>query len=185
MNVPHVIQRIAVDGLVQMRAHPRHHLDWRVRRELYHRFKLLHADKGSHAQGWLAVLTAEHVLPIFTSTFPHARLPSRLLRYAKKVMRGDIAPTSPRLDVLEDHGYLGTGIDMIDLRDEVAYNAEYAGDAATDEDIAHLAAFSDTASAAALAYAYERLRFHLHPARLRMFWEWWVEAALPAAWDRV
>ena len=55
----------------------------------------------------------------------------------------------------------------------------------TDEDIAHLAAYCDTAGTAAMAYACEREQFHTQPQLLRDYWEWWVESALPQAWSYV
>jgi hypothetical protein len=232
MALPDNIQRLVTDGLSAMRAHPDHHFDWRTRRMLYRMFRETDARVGPTAHGWLAVIAAEHVAPMFTTTFPDDRLPLRLLRYATRVLTGSLAPTSWRLDILQDQGYMGTGIDMIDLRDGVvAYHAEYAGDAAykalmeargthdlldhvetlrrrngtmvmgggttdaafdsyehgatfTDLDIAHLAAYSDTASAAAIAAACEAEREHIHPDRLRAYWEWWGGTAVPEAWRR-
>jgi hypothetical protein len=209
-----------------MYAHPQHHYDWRRRRDLYH---LLHATDttGYRAHGWLAVLAADYVLPIFTTQFPDDPLPQQLIAYATRVMRGEVRNRSARLSMLLEDGYTGTGIDCIlyDMRDGVvAYNAEYAGEAAykalleasgahdlldhtddlvhgrhaqafdvaadatpatvTDRDLAHLAAFSDTASAAAMAYACAQATFQLDPVRLAEFWEWWVRYAVPEAWRR-
>jgi hypothetical protein len=54
----------------------------------------------------------------------------------------------------------------------------------TDSDIAHLAAFGDTAGSAAIAYACARESFTLDATKLRHFWEWWVRSALPQAWQQ-
>jgi hypothetical protein len=54
----------------------------------------------------------------------------------------------------------------------------------TDSDIAHLAAFGDTASSAAIAFACARESFSLDATKLRQFWEWWVHSALPKAWQQ-
>jgi Immunity protein Imm5 len=233
MKLPPVIEQLAVHGLEHMRAHPKHHFDWRIRRQLYRLFQEEDRRAGQRAHGWLAVIAAEHVLPLFTTTFPQDRLPIRLVRYAKRVLTGSIASTSWRMEILEDQGYMGTGIDMLDLRNgTIAYQAEYAGSAAykalmeargthdlldhvetlrrhngymvmgggsqkpeydhyehgssfTDEDIAHLAAFSDTASAAAIAYSCEQQQLQIQAERLQGYWEWWVQHALPEAWSRV
>lgn len=56
--------------------------------------------------------------------------------------------------------------------------------AITDSDIAHLAAYGDTAGAAAIAHACARESFTLDPTKLRQFWEWWVTNALPHAWQQ-
>jgi hypothetical protein len=206
MPLPDHIQRLITDGLSEMHGHPSHHFDWRTRRTLYHLLRAEEPTIGYGAHGWLAVITAEHVLPLFTSTFPQDRLPYRLLWYARRILTGSLLSASRRLDLIEDQGYMRTGIDMIfyDLRDGViAYNAEYAGAAAykalveargthdlldrvealydsceqdstfSDPDIAHLAAFSDTASTAAIAAACNVESDHIDPARLKAFWEWW------------
>ena len=54
----------------------------------------------------------------------------------------------------------------------------------TDAEIAHLAALSDTASSAAIAYACKAEKRLLNRSKLREFWEWWVLTALPLAWER-
>ncbi|GAB4214083.1 MAG: hypothetical protein OHK0022_52100 [Roseiflexaceae bacterium] len=41
------------------------------------------------------------------------------------------------------------------------------------------------AGPAAIAFACERERFQLHPQRLKAYWEWWVQVALPDAAARV
>lgn len=227
MRLPDNIREHAEAGLSRMYQHPQHHYDWRVRRDLYQLFKVVNCDKGYRAHGWLAVLAAEHVLPIFTTQFPDDSLPQKLVIYATRILRGEVRNRSPRLTILLEDGYVGTGINCIlyDFRDGViAYNAEYAGEAAykalleasgvhdllehtddlvhertvqvfdvaedaapetvTDRDLAHLAAFSDTASAAAIAYACTQTTFSLHNERLAQFWKWWVTQALPEAWQR-
>lgn len=233
MKVPSEIQQLAADGLEQMYANPKHHFDWRIRRQLYRQFKKINRLAGHQAHGWLALIAAEHVLPIFTSTFPDDRLPARLVRYAKRVLTGSIASTSWRIDILEDHGYMSTGLDMLELRDgKIAYDAEYAGAAAyhalmqargqhdflehvedlrrqngyfvmgggalrpefdyyeqgasfTDEDIAHLSAYCDTAGTAAIAYSCDHQQLQIHSHRLQEYWEWWVQSAIPEAWSHV
>src|SRR5690606_24868071 len=141
------------------------------------------------AHGWIAVLTAQKVLPIFDHAFPEDTLPSRLLSLAIQVVQGQVPGKSEQVMELLEAGYQATGIDNFSWRKKAVYNAEYAGNACykalleakgsqdlleqieqegkftrmflmnrppdqvTDENIAHLAAYSDTASAAAIAYA--------------------------------
>ena len=114
--------------------------------------------------------------------------------------------TDESADNLSEQAYHGTGVDMIEVRQDgrVAYNAEYAGYAAgqafqearesdivlegveeetfTDEDFVVLCAYADTAAAAAVAYACAELEFRLDSERLRRFWHWWAHEALPEAW---
>lgn len=54
----------------------------------------------------------------------------------------------------------------------------------TDADIAHLAAYGDTAGCAAIAYACAAEQFTLDKDKLRAFWYWWVDSALPYAWHQ-
>jgi hypothetical protein len=231
MDVPLEIQRLASEGLSSANNNPLAHFDWQIRREMYRKFRTIVGNEpGKQVHGWLSVISAEYVLPIFKATFSDDPLPERLIRYAKRVLEGRISADSQRLILLEDQGYMGTGIDMLDLRDgRIAYDAEYAGNTAykalvevrnkhillervetlrrdkgylimgggstsaefdhlengitfKDEDIAHLAAFSDTASTAAIAYACESQSFTLSREKLRKFWQWWVSEALPKAW---
>ena len=51
----------------------------------------------------------------------------------------------------------------------------------TDADWNHLAAFGDTAAAAAFAYATTVHSEQCNPSRLIEFWEWWIGVALPKA----
>jgi len=51
----------------------------------------------------------------------------------------------------------------------------------TDDDWCNLAAFGDTASVAAFAYATSAEADECLPENLRDFWEWWVGVALPKA----
>lgn len=58
-----------------------------------------------------------------------------------------------------------------------------AGDQWTDEDWAHTAGAGDTAAAAAVAFACTEESTACRPKHLRHFWEWWVQTALPQAWE--
>lgn len=225
MQVPLDIQSIVTDGLSHMDSHPGHHFDWRIRRDMYHRMKNQYGQRGSESHGWLAVITAEQVLPLFTATFPDDLLPQQLVHCALQIMQKTVDPNSKDALELEDHGYLSTGIDCMTWRPVIAYHAEYAGDAAykalmeargeyqlldhteqlirgqaaqvfhmpantspdevTDSDIAHLAAFCDTAGSAAIAFACHKERFLLDRQRLKLFWEWWATTAIPETWARV
>ena len=225
MRVPTDIQRMVADGLSAVDAHPEHQYDWRRRRDMYQHMHDSYGERGREAHGWLAVLAAEHVLPLFTSTFPDDPLPRRLVETARQIMQKGIPLQSAALDALEDEGYLATGIDCMTWRPTIAYNAEYAGEAAykvlmeargvqdllhaterlicgqevqvfampanmsaeaiTDREIAHLAAYSDTASAAAIAAACDKEQFRLNRHQLKVFWEWWGTTAMTEAWASI
>ncbi len=116
MKVPAEIQRLAIQGLEQMYANPKHRFDWRIRRRLYQQFQKEDQAAGYQAHGWLAVIAAEHVLPTFTSTFPHDLLPVRLVRYAKRILTGSIARTSLCWLLASSKRVLGTFHEFIDIR---------------------------------------------------------------------
>jgi hypothetical protein len=224
MPLPPHITAFLEDGLNRMHAHAEHHFDWRVRRDLYQAIRALPPHQAYAVHGWLAVITAEHVLPIFTAAINDDPLPKKLLASARQVMEGVVPQDSAVVLELLEEGYTGTGIDCLDWRDTVNYAAEYAGTATykalleangaydmledteqhisgqtvqvfnwqetvapaavTDYHIAELAAYSDTASAAAIAYACHNDRYQLEPQRLKAFWEWWVQEAIAEAWQR-
>jgi hypothetical protein len=129
MQVPQEIIALVETGLSRMRARPDHHYDWRIRRTLYQQMNIRYNQIGYDAHGWLAVLTAEFVLPIFRTAIPGDPLPEQLLDCAQQVMRRAVPRDSAVVIELLDEGYLGTGPDCMDWRDTIAYNAEYAGEA--------------------------------------------------------
>jgi hypothetical protein len=234
MLIPPKVRELANFGLDMMRQHPQHHFDWHIRRAMYKEFKSHDLKRGQAAHGWLAVITAEFVLPIFTAANSEDDLPVRLLDIAQKIMMQQESISLEAIEQLLDEGYMGTGIDAIEWRDKVAYNAEYAGatcykalleasghqdlldnvetlkigvypngnmvmsiggteagatwssgDTLSDEEIAHLAAYSDTASPAAIASSCGIDNRIIDYAKLSSFWEWWVNSALKEAWTKV
>lgn len=222
MSLPKVIQTLLNEGLMQMHQHPMHHFDWRIRNQIYQQLIDHHGVNGKNTYRWIAVLAAEKVLPIFLSQIEDDPLPSQLVSAARDVVDGSHSHRTQELDLLEDDGYVATGISCLSWRSKIAYNAEYAGNACykslvearlgsnllkdtdnlirgktvqgwylrdqngadevTDKEIAHLAAFSDTASSAAIAFASSVASFELDPHRLEKFWEWWATHAMPDAW---
>lgn len=55
----------------------------------------------------------------------------------------------------------------------------------TDLDIAHIDAYGDTAGAAAIAASSQKKHLRLNRKKLRAFWKWWAEIAIPEAWAKV
>ena len=55
----------------------------------------------------------------------------------------------------------------------------------TEEEIAHLAAHGDTASAAAMAVSCKKRSVKSARSKAQAFWEWWVVDGLRKAWQRV
>src|SRR5690349_12295410 len=52
--------------------------------------------------GWLAVVTAEKVLPLFIAEMPQEKAPLRLIKLAKRICQGSIAAESRRVTVYSD-----------------------------------------------------------------------------------
>jgi hypothetical protein len=129
MLVPNDVTRLVQAGLLQMRINPDHHYDWRIRRMLYELMNATYGKQGYEAHGWLAILAAEFVLPIFLAAITDDPLPEQLLDCAQKVIQRAVPRDSAVVMELLEEGCLGTGLDCIDWRDTIAYNAEYAGEA--------------------------------------------------------
>ena len=231
MRVPDAIQDKARAGLELMLAHPAHHFDWKIRRDIYQLFAPYSDPPIFRARCHLAISAAEYVLPIFTSHFPDQDLPSRLIATAVGIVVGQIDRNDPHVSEVEDEGYHANGGYMAyDATTQmVLYNASYAAFAAykalaeirhmqnpwqhvdrlsksnnlyaaagrvnpslstpgsqfTDEDWASLAAAGDTAAAAAMAFSTSERDPAPKADRLKEFWGWWVNVALPGAWQAV
>ena len=220
MRVPATISELAQSGIIKMYDHPQNHYDWRIRRTIYRQL-VLHPE-GPLVHRWLAVLAAEHVLPIFINSFPNNNLPIQLLDMARRVVKGEVEQTSEEVYLLHEEGYhfyweglpeasaryagwatykalveVSGASNMLENVAELTMGACSSGEIVmsmgaadeqgrwekdfilTDEDIAHLAAYSDTASSAAIASAYSLTESAINTRKLSMFWEWWVYEALP------
>jgi hypothetical protein len=129
MQVPPEIQALARRGLDKAAHHPGHHLDWRTRRAIYHRTDDDFPAHSATVHGWLAIVTAEHVLPVFTRTFPEDDLPARLVALARRVARGEVSRQEDEVAALMEEGHFGTGIDATTWRGRIAFDAEHAGGA--------------------------------------------------------
>ncbi len=127
IELPSDLRLLAESGLRAMECHPEHHYDWQTRRTLYRTSRSTYPTLSSSFIGWLAVLAAQYVLPIFTSAITDDDLPQKLVTYAEKIMKGQRRPRSSRVSYLLDQAYLCTGIDCLVWRTITVYNAEYAG----------------------------------------------------------
>lgn len=128
MSQPTMLQTLLNVALNEVRADPHHRLAPQRRRQIYD--ALLHsADPAmQQAQGWLAVLAARRVLPVFEQTFPGDDLPREILNAAVGVLRGDI--DDARAAEIEDEGYHTVGNTWgYDEVDEITWPASLAADA--------------------------------------------------------
>jgi hypothetical protein len=112
-EVPESLQKVILEALEAMRSHPRHHLAPYYRQKIYTLLKSFNRGNqldpsrvpsvenlGDRVRAWLAIWTAERVMPIFEQgpfgvedvTEETLSLPPMLLEAAKGVMQGKVAP---------------------------------------------------------------------------------------------
>jgi hypothetical protein len=114
-----------------MHLHPQRLLAPSIRQQIYHALGPKTDSVSNRARGWLAVLSARRVLPIFTQAFPNMPLPQELLDTAAKILHGEVDDGT--VTTLLNHGYHAAGNcwgydeeDMpvsIDLAGSAAYHA--------------------------------------------------------------
>ena len=213
-------------ALDEMQADAQHRLSPQRRRQIYGVLARSADPAMQQAQGWLAVLAAKRVLPLFEHLFPDDDLPREILDAAVGVLQGSVDDT--RAAELEDEGYNASGnawgyeeLDEITWPAALAADASYhalkeargfqplrrleqyvtvgtvtspfqedeaftmepepiRGDTWLDEEICTVND-TDTAAAAAVASSCREDGPVCDPARLRAFWAWWLEDAIPMA----
>jgi hypothetical protein len=158
---------------------------------------------------WLSVLAAEHVLPMWSEVFPDNELPYELLATAKQTIKGKMSQeTAEKLyfkaeQLLQEAG-TGDGWLFPYPCPSFAVTAAHKTLAASfsvdywelieisdkDEGMYSLDSYTEEAAAfAALAYDTSRrgsedyYNGQKDIQRNREFWEWWLNEALPQAWQ--
>ena len=128
LPLPPALQTLVDTALAEMQTDPDHRLSHRRRGQIYDALGPLTEDSGRKARGWLAVMTAMRVLPIFQAAFPEDTLPQQLLDMAVSMVqgRGDEAAA----DELQEWGYNASGNAWGYDEAEMPWNADMAGSAA-------------------------------------------------------
>ena len=223
-DLPNAIEALVNTAFVEMQADPEHHLPHHRRREIYDAIRAETDHNAGNVLGWLTVITAKHVLPIFEDLFPEETLPRELLDTAIGVLRGQV--DDEYAEELQDLGYHASGHCWGYDEEEMPWNADIAAVAAYRalmevlgyEPLQHLdKSFilgtidldsgnltenpkpvqgeqftdvqlctdvnSDTAAPAAVASSCGADGPWCDPERLNAFWEWWLEDAIPDAWE--
>ncbi len=88
MPMPTHLKVLIDQTLGEIRYHPEHRIEPKRRREIYNAFGPKEDIKANRSRGWLAVISARYVLPIFERGFPDVDTPSRLIDIAEKTARG-------------------------------------------------------------------------------------------------
>lgn len=186
-----------------MFADPKHHLPWQERQAFY---EALGDDKEAQRFcGWLAILSAQRVLPIALKETPWDSDVLQTIAAATKFLRGqgypDIDEISIDIENVKEWTYFfkeyNTLANQSKLRRTIiahsaALKALYTvsnkislsfppiDERTIDEDFAILVAVGDSAGAAAVAFALVDDET-CSPELLQDFWEWWLIKAVPRA----
>ncbi len=218
MSLPASAQALRDQLLTLMRSDPDHHITPRQRRELLQAFGAEHQHPPvvNRFRGWLGILTARYVLPIWHAALPiwteipqdlpdHNLLPDRLITLAEAVVAGTANLQAAWQEVNDQWYVVGNiGDEFTAHRDDVPMAAYYACDAAlralyealntdflgqipgqadyTDETLPD--EWRDSASLAVVAYAGGGEAEPVDVLKRRLFWEWWLQEAIPSVWKR-
>jgi hypothetical protein len=213
MRMPQELEKSVNSALKSIRKDPRHEMDPYLRRATYAAFGPQDDSKAVRARGWLAIITAQKVLPIFLQAVPDESNPKKLVEMAIAVVQGKADLKDALRKASEGSDLAGRlwGYD----EHEIPFNAQLAGNTgyralhesagwnllerqpgkSTDTDqisepsrlidrgdftLAQIG--GDTASAAAIAYSSDPRHGRTDSQRLLVFWQWWLEEAIPSAW---
>jgi len=105
--LPETVETLVGTVLAEIEADPRHQLPHQRRRELYATIRAHMDQSGANVLGWLAVMTAERVHPIFQESHPDDTLPRELLDTAVGVLRGAVDDRT--VAEMEDLAYHASG----------------------------------------------------------------------------
>ncbi len=127
-TLPEEIQLLVKTALAEVNADPQHRLAPQRRRLIYDAFKAISGPVGQRTCGWLAVITARRVRPLFRQEFPTDPLPQDLLNAALGVLQGKMDDATA--EAIQDHGYHASGNAWGHDETEISWNADLAGCAA-------------------------------------------------------
>ena len=218
MALPTSAQALCDQLLELMRNDPDHHITPLQRHELLQILDVPDVPSPvlNRFRGWLGIMTARYVLPIWQATLPiwseippdlpdNNLLPERLITLAESVVAGTTDLQHAWQEANEQWYIVGNiGDSFTAFRDDIPLNVYYACDAAlralyetlnTDfldqmpehadsTDATLLDEWRDSASSAVVAYAGGGEVEPEDILKRRLFWEWWLQEALPAAWSR-
>jgi hypothetical protein len=128
ISLPKEIQELVNSALAEVNSDPLHRLAPQRRQQIYVAFKANANPVGRRACGWLAVITAKKVLPLFQQEFPEDKLPQDLIDTAIGVMQGRVDDATA--DDILDEGYHASGNAWGYDETEITWNADLGGSAA-------------------------------------------------------
>jgi len=187
--------------MIVVEQHPQHALPPLFRQKIYHECGPRKEEYGRRRRGWLAVLAAHYVLPIWQSACPDDPLAADILDVAERSLQGKIdqavvrAEATRHWDMFFDE-YL---LQFPDIGEEPWFVLKAVVEALlscadwgrletiaieaaeTDADIDPWS--SDAASTAAAAYAGPVWRADSNTVLRLEYWRWWLGTAIPTAWQ--
>lgn len=200
MIIPYSLKRVIHDGCCVVERHPQHDLPLGYRHAIYAQIGGplgMCQDNTAHKRRTvLALLTVQHVLPIWEKARPNDKTPHNLLGKVEQVLAGISQSTEE--EVGEFWSYMdgvaaeteggppvGVGYAAVEaLHTAVAdeeFNPLAIDYSLTDEDVDPYE--HDTAFAAAADYAGgPTWEPKSDASKRREFWHWWLSEAIPAAW---
>ncbi len=209
MPIPDLLQQMLVDSLAAMNSDPSYHLSPISRLSLYHFLNPKDPSVPRFARGWLGILTARRVLPIWHAYCPswtdQNQIPERLLDIARNSLRGEMDLKKAWREA-NDLWYVSAnlGEPIVQRNRDVPNKAFYACDTALKalhealnieflekaSEIAHASDpylqdwERDSAASAMLAESGGADAGPLDITKRQEFWKWWLTQAVPMAWLR-
>lgn len=197
MAISSQLQNLIQDALELVYRHPNHDLNLGYRHAIWAAF----GDNGHLGRTALALSTVRHVLPIWKQKFNNDK-PQQVISLAEKVISGDVnkAFAEEQSQHLwremqqlgyEDSGMAFTvGCAAVASLDTAIFDENFDPDEidfnlTDDRDTEG----NDAAFFAAYAYAngtvWETVSGKSHSAKRLEFWSWWLNVAVPSAWETI
>jgi hypothetical protein len=202
MLLPIEISRLINLAYEAMVRDPQHTLAPAYRQAIYQGISNFPNPHTSLARKWLAVLAAEHVVPIWKQVWPNDSLAIRMLDLANTALyevsdqagiRAEAELAMEHLERLGNKLYGFTELDaffaktaavqaVFEVLGIIPFDRLILAENETDEHLDPSA--SDTAKWAAYAYAGRLRDPNADPAKRRAFWAWWLYEGTSLAWGK-
>ncbi|WP_172797802.1 Imm5 family immunity protein [Longilinea arvoryzae] len=128
MQIPENLESLINFLLMNIQSDPHHNFSAQKRQEIYEAFGPRTDHQAARARGWLAVITARHVLSIFEQALPDENHPRKLIEMAEATLRGKFSVEEAIREAAEGHEISGRLWGHEET--EVTWNAYLAGTAA-------------------------------------------------------
>jgi len=107
MQVPEKPDPLINHLVINIQRDPHHHIPAQKRQEIYEAFGPRTDHQATRARGWLAVITARQVLPIFEQALPEETNPRKLIEMAEATLHGNLRGEAAIHEAGEGHEIAG------------------------------------------------------------------------------